>query len=410
MRLLHSPRFMLYLEWILLGMTAFTTVGIALIDSSPQFPVLSMLCIGALTAIGLIKKPSKRLHQVGYTLAEFGLISIPYFAGEHVPTFQLLGVVLVLRSAEMFDFQGRLAVASSVYFSFVAIVFIWGGSLASPVNHLTNLLAVTNNIPLTPRNILFLQFLVALYYGLLLAFVLLLVGALMSESQSRNQLSSALVQLRRYSLKIENQATLQERNRIAREIHDTLGHTLTAQSIQLDSGLLLLTSAKTEQASCFFNTSKSLCAQALQEVRQSVSMLRSDCLLKESLEDAIATLIAEFQTTTAIAPALIIKLQHPLPLELSLVVYRIFQAAITNIICHSEATTTSIQLTTNSQMLYLVIQDNGKGFDPSQNSTGFGLQGMRERTSAINGQFNLVSEPGEGCLITVQIPLARSQP
>lgn len=410
MRLLHSPRFMLYLEWILLGMTAFTTVGIALIDSSPQFPVLSMLCIGALTAIGLIKKPSKRLHQVGYTLAEFGLISIPYFAGEHVPTFQLLGVVLVLRSAEMFDFQGRLAVASSVYFSFVAIVFIWGGSLASPVNHLTNLLAVTNNIPLTPRNILFLQFLVALYYGLLLAFVLLLVGALMSESQSRNQLSSALVQLRRYSLKIENQATLQERNRIAREIHDTLGHTLTAQSIQLDSGLLLLTSAKTEQASCFFNTSKSLCAQALQEVRQSVSMLRSDCLLKESLEDAIATLIAEFQTTTAIAPALTIKLQHPLPLELSLVVYRIFQAAITNIICHSEATTTSIQLTTNSQMLYLVIQDNGKGFDPSQNSTGFGLQGMRERTSAINGQFNVVSEPGEGCLITVQIPLARSQP
>ena len=70
----------------------------------------------------------------------------------------------------------------------------------------------------------------------------------MSESQSREQLSSTLTRLRQYSLKKEDQATLQERNRIAREIHDTLGHTLTAQSIQLDSGLLLLNTDKTEQA------------------------------------------------------------------------------------------------------------------------------------------------------------------
>ncbi|MEL6354917.1 MAG: sensor histidine kinase [Cyanobacteria bacterium J06627_28] len=386
------------------------TSGVALIDSSPQFPVLSMLCIGALAAIGLIKKPTKRLYQIGYTMTEFGLISIPYFMGEHVPTFQLLGILLVLRSAGMFSWQGRLAVASSVYFLFVAVVFTGGSSLASSINHLTNILAVTNDISLTPVNILFLQLLIALYYGLILAFMLLLVSALMSENQSRKQLSSALTQLRQYSLQIEDQATLQERNRIAREIHDTLGHTLTAQSIQLDSGLLLLNTAKTEQAGAFFNISKSLCAQALQEVRQSVSLLRSDCLLAESLESAIAALIQELKTTTTIIPTLTINLQQSLPSELSLVVYRIIQAAVTNIVRHSEATTASLHLTTHSQTLYLIIQDNGKGFDPTQNSTGFGLQGMQERTAAINGQFNLVSEPGAGCLITIQIPLVRPQP
>jgi len=408
-RLIHLPRLMLYLEWILLGMTAFTTVGTALIDTSPQFPVLSVFCIGMLAVIGLIKKPTIRLYQVGYTLVEFGLISIPHFAGEHVPTFQLLGVVLVLRSAEMFKLRGQLVVAGSVYFSVVAVVFIWGRSLATPTNHVINLLAVTNSIALTPSNILFFQIAVALYYWLLLAFVLLLVNALISERKSRDQLSNTLTQLRDYSLRVEDQATLQERNRIAREIHDTLGHTLTAQSIQLESGLLLLNTAKTEQASSFFDRSKSLGTQALQEVRQSVSMLRSDCLLDSSLENAITALVEELKSTTAIAPTLTIQLPQPLPVELSLTVYRIIQAAITNIVRHSTATTASLQLTTHSQVLYLVIQDNGKGFDPAQNSTGFGLQGMQERTLALNGQFNLVSEPAAGCLITVQIPLARSQ-
>lgn len=401
---------MLYLEWILIGMTVSITFGVALIDSSPQFPVLSMLCIGALATIGLIKKPTERFYQVAYTLTEFGLISIPHFVGEHVPTFQLLGILLVLRSAEMFNWRGRLVVASSVYLLFITVVFTGGSSLASSINHLTNVLAVTNSISLTPSNILILQCLISFYYGLLLAFMLLLVSALMSVKQSRNQLASALSQLRQYSLQIEDQATLQERNRIAREIHDTLGHTLTAQSIQLDSGLFLLNTAKTEQASSFFNMSKSLCAQALQEVRQSVSLLRSDCLLEASLESAIAALIQELKTTTTIIPTLTINLQQSLPSELSLVVYRIIQAAVTNIVRHSEATTASLQLTTHSQTLYLIIQDNGKGFDPTQNSTGFGLQGMQERTAAINGQFNLVSEPGAGCLITIQIPLVRPQP
>ncbi|MEL7141169.1 MAG: sensor histidine kinase [Cyanobacteria bacterium J06573_11] len=391
-------------------MTVSITFGVALIDSSPQFPVLSMLCIGALATIGLIKKPTERFYQVAYTLTEFGLISIPHFVGEHVPTFQLLGILLVLRSAEMFNWRGRLVVASSVYLLFITVVFTGGSSLASSINHLTNVLAVTNSISLTPSNILILQCLISFYYGLLLAFMLLLVSALMSVKQSRNQLASALSQLRQYSLQIEDQATLQERNRIAREIHDTLGHTLTAQSIQLDSGLFLLNTAKTEQASSFFNMSKSLCAQALQEVRQSVSLLRSDCLLEASLESAIAALIQELKTTTTIIPTLTINLQQSLPSELSLVVYRIIQAAVTNIVRHSEATTASLQLTTHSQTLYLIIQDNGKGFDPTQNSTGFGLQGMQERTAAINGQFNLVSEPGAGCLITIQIPLVRPQP
>ena len=240
---------------------------------------------------------------------------------------------------------------------------------------------------------------------MILSFIWLFVNALVSEHQARERLSVTLSQLRDYSLRIEDQATLQERNRIAREIHDALGHTLTAQSVQLDSGLHLLNTNKIEQASNFFNTAKSLCAQALQEVRQSVAMLRSDCLLGNSLESAIATLLKEFKTTTTITPHISINLPQTFFSEISATVYRIVQAALTNIMLHSHATEVMLQITVQSDTLYIVLKDNGQGFNLAQNPTGFGVPGMRERTLALNGKFNLISEPGAGCLITVQIPL-----
>jgi signal transduction histidine kinase len=79
----------------------------------------------------------------------------------------------------------------------------------------------------------------ALLFGLSLAFVLLLMNALLTERQSREKIVSANEQLRQYALRIEDQATLQERNRIARDIHDSLGHSLTALNLQLETALKL---------------------------------------------------------------------------------------------------------------------------------------------------------------------------
>ena len=137
-------------------------------------------------------------------------------------------------------------------------------------------------------------------------------------------------------------------------------------------------------------------------------MLRSNYLRDNSLESAIATLIQDFQTTTAIIPEVTIDLSQPFSLEISSTAYRIVQAALPNITRHSNAPAVTLQITTRSGMLYIVIKDNGQGFNLAQNSTGFGLLGMRERAMALNGQFNLISEPGAGCLITVQIPLPRA--
>ncbi len=402
LRLLALPRLLLILEWILLGTAVFLTSIVGILDIFPQFPVLTMVCIGVLALLGLIKPP-KGFYTVGYTLVEFGLIGLPILVGKSIVPFPILGAVLVLRSAQRFDLLGRLGVVVGVYALFVFNLFFLETTFINPLN-----LWLGSPVLPTDTNLLFFKLCSIIYYGMILAFVWLFVNALASENQGRERLAVTLSQLRDYSLRIEDQAALQERNRIAREIHDALGHTLTAQSVQLDGGLHLLNTNQIGQANIFFETAKSLCAQALQEVRQSVTMLRSGCLLGNSLESAIATLNKEFQTTTAISPAVTIDLPQPLSTDISSTIYRIVQAALTNVTLHSHATEVTLQITVHSHMLYIVIKDNGQGFNPAQNSTGFGILGMRERALAFNGKFNLISEPGAGCLITVQIPLPES--
>lgn len=395
------PHLLLILEWILLGIAVFLTSIVGILNILPQFPVLTIVCIGILALLGL--RPLRHFHKVGYTLVEFGLIGLPGLVSKSIVTLPILGMVLVLRSAQRFGLLGRLWVAGGVYALFILNLLILNTTFINPLN-------VWLNSPVLPTdtNLSFFKLCSIVYYGMILSFVWLFVNALVSEYKGREHLSVTLSQLRDYSLRIEDQATLQERNRIAREIHDSLGHTLTAQSVQLDSGLHLLNRNQTEPAGIFLKTAKSLCAQALQEVRQSVTMLRSDCLLGNSLESEIANLIKEFQKTTAITPEVIIDLPQPFSLEISFTVYRIVQAALTNITLHSHATEVMLQITIHSHTLYIVVKDNGEGFNPAQNFTGFGILGMRERALALNGQFNLLSEPGAGCLITVQIPLPRS--
>ncbi|WP_339381555.1 sensor histidine kinase [Brasilonema bromeliae] len=248
-----------------------------------------------------------------------------------------------------------------------------------------------------------LVFNVGLMFGLVLVFVLLLINALLSERQSREKLAIAHQQLHRYALRVEDQATLQERNRIAREIHDALGHSLTAQSIQLENALLFL-SSNLDKAKTFLEEAKQLGSSALREVRQSVATLRCDALQGKSLESAIALLLSDFQRRTGIIPDYKLCLPQPLSGEVGTTIYRIVQEALTNISKHSAATVVTIDLQTTADSLYLQLCDNGRGFNPYQNTTGFGIQGMRERTLALGGHFRIFSESGCGCRIIAVFP------
>jgi two-component system, sensor histidine kinase and response regulator len=222
--------------------------------------------------------------------------------------------------------------------------------------------------------------------------------------QTQSELMQALEQERSLKQRIEEMAVIEERNRIARDIHDSLGHSLTALNIQLQAATSLLATAPT-QAQPFLSQAQRLAATAMQDVRQSVRALREDEGIEQPLQEAIASLAEEFRQVTGIVPTTRIQLTESLPTSASKTLYRVVQEALTNTSKYAEATQVEIQLLTTDALVCLTFKDNGKGFDRNQENSGFGLQGMQERVAALNGDFRLTTKPGSGCQIEIEIPL-----
>lgn len=221
--------------------------------------------------------------------------------------------------------------------------------------------------------------------------------------QTETELQRSLQQERALNRQIEELAALEERNRIARDIHDSLGHSLVALNIQIETALALWES-DSDRAHTLLVEAKQLGSAALQSVRQSVHGLRSDPLEGQLLEAAIGQLAEEFHRTTGILPDCQITLTQSLPAALNHVIYRIVQEGLTNICKHAAATSVQIQIAITNTGLSLLLKDNGKGFPVHQSVTGYGLQGMRERTDAMGGQLEVDSTPGAGCRIVAYFP------
>jgi signal transduction histidine kinase len=400
-----SLRLLLSLEWIYMGFAMFTNVAIALF--SPSFktallPILNLLGFGLL---GLKLPKDKLLPKILYTALELGIIFVLPLSNIGIVPDHSLGLITVIRACRMFGLPGRLVVTGLVWLSFVILQSVIDDSFGFVFMIKTSEGKLQSITPeqMDDTALLINRLGSAFFFGMMLGFNLLLLNTLLSEHQSRQELAIAHEQLRQYARRIEDQATLEERNRIAREIHDALSHCLTAQSIQLENTLLFLQSDP-EKAREFLTEATQLGSNALKEVRQSVSSLRANPLQGKSLQTAIASLIGNFQATTGIVPDCNINLSYPLSHEIGIVIYRILQEGLTNIAKYAGATAVNIDLTASKTSVKLCLSDNGKGFDPAQNTTGFGLQGMRERIAANGGELNVISEPGHGCAIAIEIP------
>ncbi|OUL20967.1 hypothetical protein BV378_28315 [Nostoc sp. RF31YmG] len=205
-------------------------------------------------------------------------------------------------------------------------------------------------------------------------------------------------------LQFADLSAAQERNRIARDLHDSVGHALTGLNFQLQTAMKLC-KLDPNQAQDFLTEAHRLVAIATQEVRQSVKALRNDPLAAQSLEKLIESLVHDFHQTTGILPEVEINLPIPLSPHLTAPLYRIIQEALNNIHKYAQATTVQIHLCATSTEVYLTIKDNGRGFDTGKVSGGYGLRGMQERVAVLQGHFQLESHLGKGCYITVKIPM-----
>jgi two-component sensor histidine kinase len=234
--------------------------------------------------------------------------------------------------------------------------------------------------------------------------MLLSISKVVEERYTPEELAKVHEQLWQCVLQFGNLSAMQERNRIARDLHDSLGHALTALNIQLQTAVKLW-QLNPEKAQRFLAEAVRLGGVATNEVRQSVKLLRDNAPEKENLENLIESLVADFHSSTGILPSTEINLPSALPQEVITPVYRIVQEAVNNICKYACATQVKIQLIANANTLVFSIKDNGRGFNLESARFGFGIQGMRERVDILRGQFSLYSAPGEGCEIRAEIPL-----
>lgn len=396
----HPWPFLLYLEWTLLLIVALSELAPLSLPISVRYPLLNWTCWLLFTLMGL-RLPTARAAKIAYTGLEFGLVlAASGWGGIHLAP--LLYIVLVIRNGLLFDRKVRFAILGLAFLAFVlTLSYRLQTLMASPIWSLSGDLKI---ILLT----------LVLLMGIVLVFSQLLVERAVAERQNRAQLAivnaqleSANAQLRQYALRIEALATVQERNRIAREIHDALGHSLTVFNLHLEAALRLWESDPAEAKELLLEA-KQLGKTALNEVRQSVAALRSDPLQTQPLTAALAALVADFQRSTTIAPICKLDFEEAIASDIKTTVYRIVQEALTNICKYAEATAITIEITTSADSLQVLIEDNGKGFNPAQNTTGFGLQGMQERALAVGGTLEILTSPGLGCRIIFRCPLSWS--
>ena len=388
-KFLPNPfRFLFIAEWVMLASCGF----LALVEAwqGQMIPVRHISILVVLGLMGLILPSEKLVVKVIYTAIEIGLIFYGTVLG-YLHILPTLYLIVVMRSCFLFELLGQWIVTGLVFILFLSdqIKYLHRALPPTPeeqMNFGMHLLAET------------------LVFGLSLFFVLQLTNKLLVERQMRQQLTNAHKQLQHYAQKVEELAAVQERNRIASDIHDSLGHALTSLNIQLQTAVRLW-EKEPIQARSFLAQAQQLGTTAMKEVRQSISTLRQDSKDEEPLESKIETLVDDFRKGTGLGICTNISRCGSIPLPVTKTIYRIVQEALTNIFKHAQATDVQILLSSTKEFLYLTVEDNGKGFNLKQNHSGFGLQGMQERVAVVNGHCHLKTSPGEGCRIEVEIPL-----
>lgn len=226
-----------------------------------------------------------------------------------------------------------------------------------------------------------------------------------SEQQARRELERANAQLAEYAAQVEQLATMRERNRLAREVHDTLGHYLTVINVQLEvvTKLIDANPARAKEAAV---KAKALASEGLNEVRRSVVALRPTPLEDKPLPEAIGGLIETSRDAGLLVTFEQTGLMRVLSPEMETVLYRAAQEALTNIRKHAHASAADVRLTYEVNAVNLRVRDNGVGRRDDEDNVG--LTALRERVAALNGAVLAENHLEGGFVLDVTLPIVMS--
>lgn len=322
----------------------------------------------------------KRTPFLLYYLVQGALLTAMVFLSPSRGFFGM--IVLPLVSQGIFDLRTRNAVLNGAYLmgANVAVWWIdfgWGAAVEAIYNYSAG-------------------------FAFTIAFTLITKRALDSrarEEKLRLEIESAHEQLKVYAATAEDLATTRERNRVAREIHDGVGHYLTVVKTQLDAAAALIPTQPDRAREAVVKAAK-LTGEALDDVRRSVGALRTDAA-RPPLPEALKQLAALGEPVPAIA---IEGTPRPLAPAVEHALFRAAQEGLTNIRKHARATTALVRLDFRErQRVRLELADNGVGAS-SEISSGFGLTGLRERIEILGGTVESGNRAAGGFALTIEVP------
>ncbi|MBC8444911.1 MAG: sensor histidine kinase [Chloroflexi bacterium] len=238
--------------------------------------------------------------------------------------------------------------------------------------------------------------------SVLSVFVGYIIAYLVSEQRKqRRALAQANQKLVRYASTLEQLATSRERNRLARELHDTLAHALSGLTVQLDA-IVAMWEPSPPRAKAMLERALSIARVGLDETRRALQALRATPLEDMGLVWAIRSLAESMSARDSLT----VELDLPedldgLPPEVEQCYYRVTQEALENASKHAQAHKVRVSLRGDEAGLVLEIADDGKGFDETSAALEerFGIRGMRERAELIGGTLEIDSDPGRGTTI-----------
>ncbi|GAB4052857.1 hypothetical protein GCM10028775_36070 [Catellatospora paridis] len=336
--------------------------------------VLGAVYVGSATVgFGRVRRRSGRALHVTFVAAQL-LLGYAVFvtSGATVGAILLL-LVLVSQSALLLPLPGALVVVGLVPFAHLGME--WRAGLREGLG----MLAAA-------------------------AFAAVLTRLIVREQQARQELTRAHEQLREYALQVERLAVAQERNRVARDIHDGLGHSLTVVQMQVKAARAVL-GTDPVRADAVLAKAQVQAEEALAEVRRSVGAMREPrprAPLAEALRE-----LAEQASASGVPTSLDITGQaRPLMTAAQESLYRAAQEGLTNVRKHARATRAELVLDyTRPAAVRLEVRDDGAGIAADADGpSGYGLLGLRERAAHAGGRMSIESAPGGGATLSVEVP------
>ncbi|SCE76283.1 sensor histidine kinase [Micromonospora mirobrigensis] len=242
-------------------------------------------------------------------------------------------------------------------------------------------------------------------FGLLVAvlFTAVLTKLLVREQEARRELAAAHRRLREYAVQVERLATVEERNRVARDIHDGLGHALTVVQMQIKAARAVL-AADPGRVDAVLTKAQDQAEEALREVRRSVGALREPAT-PVPLPEALRALADETSAAGVPTALEVVGAVRPLSERTRESLFRAAQEGLTNVRRHARATRVDLTMDYSQPAdVRLEVRDDGVGVGPGPSPAGFGLLGIEERAAHLGGRMAFGSVPGQGSTLRVEVP------